>query len=367
MGPLSANITTNGYSQSSTAHSMGYAPEREKTLSKKQTSSSGTSDIASSNAFQDDMDSLNTALWYRSDGWTNGSPFNCGWKADHCSFQNGLMVLTLDNQPSSGKPYTSDEYRSNAFYGYGTLEASIKAATNDGIVGGSMFFYTGPGDGNPHDEIDIEFIKGNLSTTYFTNGVGGPETMIQLGFDPSIAFHSYKIEWHPDTISWYVDGTKVRSAANSQGALPSTPGRIMANLWPGDSTENNWLGVLKYTSPIQVQYDWIRYTPYSRPAVKYSPVKKGASDAPMNYPDPFRSEVKIEYRIEKDCNVLMNIFNMSGKMIRTIEPGVRTSGAHEESWDGNNNGGESVPAGQYFISFQAGSKKFPIMKSTKIR
>lgn len=214
--------------------------------------------------FDADLSSYDTTLFTKSDGYSNGGNFNVGWKSDHVSFSNGNMILTLDNVNSSGKPYSSGEYKTNSLYGYGTLEASIKAASGSGIVGGSLFFYTGPSEGNPHDEIDIEFLGKDttkMQTNYYTNDVGNHEVLINLGFDASAAFHTYKVEWQSSKITWFVDGVVVHTETGSNGALPTTPGHIMANLWPGTGVDY-WLGAFTYTGPVNVYYDYIKYTPF---------------------------------------------------------------------------------------------------------
>ncbi|MCX5749984.1 MAG: family 16 glycosylhydrolase [Candidatus Saganbacteria bacterium] len=209
----------------------------------------------------DGLDRFDRDIWSKAHGWANGAPFNNGWRSDHVAFENGRMVLTLDNTASSGKPYTSGEYRTKDFYGYGTLEASIKAAAGEGIMGGSLFFCTGPYDNNPWDEIDIEIIKGKMQVNYITNGNGNNERTIELGFDPSKAFHTYKIEWRPDMIIWSVDEKEVHRENGSRSPLPKTPGRIIANLWTGKDVDG-WLGKFEYRSPLRAEYDWIKYTPF---------------------------------------------------------------------------------------------------------
>ncbi len=149
----------------------------------------------------------------------------------------------------------------------------MKAVAQDGVVS-SFFIYTGPSEGNPWDEIDIEITGNNptkLQTNYYTAGVGGHEWTIDLGFDASADFHTYSIGWWPDSIIWYVDGHPVYTEDGSRGTLPSTPGRIMMNFWPGTDTVNAWLGEFVYTNPLQAQYDWVSFEPVSWPFKSFLP------------------------------------------------------------------------------------------------
>jgi beta-glucanase (GH16 family) len=214
----------------------------------------------------DNLDSYNTGMWTKADGWTNGDPFNVGWRADHINFANGIMTITLNNQtcPSgcSNRPYASGEYRRNVLSGYGLYEGRFKSAKASGTVS-SLFTYTGPSDNQPWDEIDFEVLGKNTSQmqlNYFTNGVGGHETIINLGFDSSAGFHTYGIEYRQTFIKWYVDGVLVHTETGSRGALPSHNMKFMMNLWPGIGVDS-WLGPFTYTGPLQQQFDWLKYTP----------------------------------------------------------------------------------------------------------
>ena len=226
-----------------------------------------TPNVTPVGGFLDNLDSYNTSLFTKSDGWTNGSPFNVGWRADHINFSGGIMTFTLDNAtcPSgcSGMPYASAEYRRNALTGYGRYQGSFKAAKASGIVGGSFFTYTGSSDNQPWDEIDIEILGKDttqMQTNYFTNGVGGHETLVPLGFDASTGFHTYGFDYQPTFINWYVDGKLVHSENGSRGALPSHTMKLMMNLWSGIGVDS-WLGPFNYTGPLKVQVDWMQYIP----------------------------------------------------------------------------------------------------------
>ena len=146
-----------------------------------------------------------------------------------------MLTLTIDKDKGNKGMYSGAEYRTNEFYGYGYYETSMQAIKNDGVVS-SFFTYTGPSDNNPWDEIDIEVLGKDTTKVqfnYYKDGKGGHEFMYDLGFDASEGFHTYGFDWQPDHITWYVDG---KEAYTMRGDMPSTPGKIMMNTWPGVST-----------------------------------------------------------------------------------------------------------------------------------
>lgn len=198
-----------------------------------------------------------SSLFFASDGWTNGSCFDCWWYAENTSLDGGCLSLTIDKDKADKGMYSGAEYRTTDFYGYGYYETSMQAIKNDGVVS-SFFTYTGPSDNNPWDEIDIEVLGKDTTKVqfnYYTNGQGNHEFMYDLGFDASEGFHTYGFDWQPDHIDWYVDGQKVYSAYDN---IPSTPGRIMMNTWPGTGVDG-WLNPFDGTTPLTARYQWVTY------------------------------------------------------------------------------------------------------------
>jgi len=190
------------------------------------------------------------------DGWSNGGMFHCTWRASNVTFSNGYLNLTIDNDVNGG--YSGGEYRTTETFGYGMYDVSLKAIKNDGVVT-SFFTYTGPSDGTVWDEIDIEILGKDTTKVqfnYFTNGVGEHEYLYDLGFDASEGFHQYGFLWLPDSITWYVDGKAVYTATEN---IPSTPGKIMMNAWPGINVDS-WLNPYDGTTPLTAQYDWASFT-----------------------------------------------------------------------------------------------------------
>ncbi|MBQ5338240.1 MAG: glycoside hydrolase family 16 protein [Oscillospiraceae bacterium] len=210
-----------------------------------------------------------------SDGWTNGSVFDCWWYKRNTSIGNGYLALTIDQDwdghrnDSDKRNYSGGEFRTNNFYHYGYYETSMKAIKNDGVVS-SFFTYTGPSDvvngqENPWDEIDIEILGKDttkVQLNYYRNGRGGHEKMIDLGFDSSQDFHRYGFDWQPGKITWYVDGKEVYSMS---GDVPVTPSKIMMNVWPGvgyrgpDADTVDWLKNFNGKTPLTAYYQWVTY------------------------------------------------------------------------------------------------------------
>lgn len=198
-----------------------------------------------------------TPVFFASDGWTNGSCFDCGWYKQNTSFDGGVLNLTIDKDYTGKYNYSAAEYRTTDFYSYGYYETSMQAIKNDGVVS-SFFTYTGPSDNNPWDEIDIEVLGKDTTKVqfnYYTNGVGNHEYMYDLGFDASEGFHTYGFDWQSDHITWYVDGKAVYTAYNN---IPSTPGKIMMNVWPGTGVDD-WLNPFNGNTPLTARYQWVTY------------------------------------------------------------------------------------------------------------
>ena len=195
--------------------------------------------------------------FYPANGWTNGFPFDCVWRADNVFIADNAMNLRIDTDSSSEHTYSAGEYRSVEYYHYGYYEVSMKPIKNIGVVS-SFFTYTGPYDNDPWDEIDIEFVGKDTTRVqfnYYTDGKGGNEFMYELGFDASESFNTYGFDWQPDKITWYVNGVEVHSATEN---LPVTPGKIMMNVWPGTGVDG-WLGRYDGTTPLTAEYQWLTY------------------------------------------------------------------------------------------------------------
>lgn len=76
----------------------------------------------------------------------------------------------------------------------------------------------------------------------------------------------------------------------------------------------------------------------------------------QNYPNPFSSATTITYRLSRQSEVIITIFNILGREVRKFAIGAQTKGEHQVLWDGLNNDGAAVAPGIYFCRLQAGEK-----------
>ena len=90
-----------------------------------------------------------------------------------------------------------------------------------------------------------------------------------------------------------------------------------------------------------------------------------------NYPNPFNPETWIPYRLAEDAFVTLTIYDLSGRIVRTLEVGHRIASVYENRskavyWDGKNGLGEGVASGVYYYHLSAGdysaTRKMVILK-----
>jgi len=78
-----------------------------------------------------------------------------------------------------------------------------------------------------------------------------------------------------------------------------------------------------------------------------------------NYPNPFNPETWIPFELAEDSNIKVEIYDMTGRIIRTLDLGYRPAGHYIDRssavrWDGRNASGERVASGVYLYRLLAG-------------
>ena len=86
----------------------------------------------------------------------------------------------------------------------------------------------------------------------------------------------------------------------------------------------------------------------------------------QNYPNPFNPTTNIQYSLQKESYVTVNIYDVVGKQIKTLVNRKQDMGDYSLQWNATNNYGEPISAGMYIYTIRAGkfhsSKKMVLLK-----
>ncbi len=86
-----------------------------------------------------------------------------------------------------------------------------------------------------------------------------------------------------------------------------------------------------------------------------------------NYPNPFNPTTSIDFGIPSDLNVQINIYNIIGQQVASIDQGFLNPGSYTVTWNGKDTFGNFVPSGVYFYEIKAGEQFQKIKKMTLLK
>ena len=86
----------------------------------------------------------------------------------------------------------------------------------------------------------------------------------------------------------------------------------------------------------------------------------------QNYPNPFNPNTTLRYDLPENRMINITIYDMMGRIVKTLINGSKTAGFKSVQWNGTNDKNEPVSAGLYLYTIQAGdfrqTKKMVILK-----
>ncbi len=98
-------------------------------------------------------------------------------------------------------------------------------------------------------------------------------------------------------------------------------------------------------------------------AVSESPNVPGEHSLEQNYPNPFNPETTIPVKLDRQESATLRIYDMNGRLVRTVFSGRLSAGRHNFRWDGTTDWGERIASGAYFVQLIIGGK---LVKNRKI-
>ena len=72
-------------------------------------------------------------------------------------------------------------------------------------------------------------------------------------------------------------------------------------------------------------------------------------------PNPFHAATRIRFDLPQEAPVTLEVFDISGRLVRTLIRDTVIAGAHEKVWNGLDDTGRSVSSGVYLYRLRAGS------------
>lgn len=74
------------------------------------------------------------------------------------------------------------------------------------------------------------------------------------------------------------------------------------------------------------------------------------------YPNPFTDRTTIRFDLEATTRVSATVFDVAGRRVATLLNEPMAAGPQEVSWNGTDEGGEGLAAGQYLVMIEAGER-----------
>lgn len=237
-------------------------------------------------AFLSRMDDLDDdTSWYISNFAIQRNSFRTAWKGRSVTRDEdgGISLWLLPAPDEAEKDFFGAELQRSRRTHFGRYEVVMTAARGHGVIS-SMFTYTGAYFGDPHEEIDFEFLGRDTTKVWLNRFVDGqklPGRWIDLGFDAAEGPHLYTLDWLPDRLVWSVDGRELLQVTSEEVAIPQIPQRIYLNIWGGGPGQEQWSGEAPEDMKARARYYCLSYRPVGSDASMCSddtPVLGSADD-----------------------------------------------------------------------------------------
>ncbi len=216
---------------------------------------------------------------------------------------------------------------------------------------------------NPYNEIDVEFSRWGNPANAIAQFVAQPADYpgnidrFDAAFsDSELTSHAFR--WLPDRVeyrSWRGGPGDESPAAlihtwTYTGPHLPRPGqpRIHLNLWQVNGPP---------ATDQEVVLDAFTFVPEAQPtAVPSGPGPPG----PGSYlraatPNPFRSGTVVAYTVDREGPAEVAVYDVAGRLVRTLVDGPVAAGGHTVSWDGRDEAGNPVASGLYLYRLRTGN------------
>jgi len=71
-------------------------------------------------------------------------------------------------------------------------------------------------------------------------------------------------------------------------------------------------------------------------------------------PNPFNPRANVRFAVPVTTTIRVQVFDLRGRLVRTLQDGVLAAGNHTVTWDGTDGGGRMAATGVYFVRLDDG-------------
>jgi endo-1,3-1,4-beta-glycanase ExoK len=197
--------------------------------------------MAQGTSFRDDLNTFDSSMWIKSDHVLGRTDFG----PENVTVSNSQLRLKIPATTTGGAEIESIEY-----YGYGTYKARIRTADAPSSITG-FYLYRSP---DLYAEIDIEVYNNGTGEVDFVTYADGQRTHYvgkDFRFDPSADFHTYRFDYEPGAVRFYIDGNLKQTWTDG---IPQDSMKLLVNTWFPSWLEGNAPPTARVT-----RVDWISY------------------------------------------------------------------------------------------------------------
>ncbi len=133
---------------------------------------------------------------------------------------------------------------------------------------------------------------------------------------------------------------------------PGSGSLLMFSVTRTPGTERNRISLSRVVvsspgaQPVETMVDNFEWT---------SPSTDNTISLQQNFPNPFNPTTTIPYTLRDDAHVNLSIYDITGRVIKTIVDRSQSAGVYAGNWDSTDEAGHVVPSGVYFVRLQAGA------------
>jgi hypothetical protein len=164
--------------------------------------------------------------------------------------------------------------------------------------------------------------------------------------------------------------TLYKFLASCRGARTGSPPDT-GICWPCPTDANitgNWGALSGFQAgtygPLYQMQDYLAATGVEAPSPGSPPL---ANALLQNRPNPFNPETTIPYRLATAGRVEIRVFDVSGRVVRSLVSSMKPAGVYDVRWNGQTDGGGRAASGIYFYRITYPDGTMSAKKLTMLR